>query len=844
MNQQFRFEPDNQALNRFVALFKHAKREGFISLRAFRDDKDGEPALFSEPITLGDPQFLKVVSERVRQAANWHYPVVFCPPVVTLRTAKGAKVDDVLEGVALSVDCDQMPNAALALLRGILGEPTVVVASGGEWINDKTGEVERKVHIHWRLKTPTATPAEHKRLREARALATRLVGGDATAIALVHPLRWPGSWHRKNTPRLAEIVFESDNEIDLNEALVLLQDAAGLHLANSVRARPSRASDVDALFGLEKKLKADNHEDVASALRVIPNEDLHRERWNYIGMATWAATDGSEVGLKAFTEWSAKSSKHTPDRGTPRARWEHYKKSPPKRVGFGTLVYLARQADPNWTFSGQRAEPEAAGHPEPFDLWGHFEPPTLQSGVLPDAIESFAFEKGSELGADISGVAAAAIAVCAAAIPDHVKMQPKRGNAGWQVSARLWVAIVGPVSGVKTPTMTAAMRPLRRADTALSIEYAEARKHYDKLKGEEKEAADPPKQTRHVIQDATVEATQEIMKDSPNGLMCYRDELSSWFAAHERYANGKGSSDRGFWLEGYNGVPFKVDRVGRGSTFIPNLSISILGGIQPDKIREVAAAAPDDGLLARFLPIMVKSAVMGSLEESEGPAVAEYATLIRDLLNLGAMVLEFDNEAQAYRRELEAKHLKLVAGAESVNAKLAGHIGKYNGVFAQLCIIWHCVKHIKRAGPLAPIPRVVSADTARRAGAFLHNFVLRHAVAFYSDIIGLTNNHDAVTALAGYILAHKKTKITHRDIMRGDRAMARLDTVKKREEVADELAAWGWLERAPGPRSNSQPQWNVNPLVHERFADRAKAEAERRKNAREMLNELYGKPRK
>ena len=74
--------------------------------------------------------------------------------------------------------------------------------------------------------------------------------------------------------------------------------------------------------------------------------------------------------------------------------------------------------------------------------------------------------------------------------------------------------------------------------------------------------------------------------------------------------------------------------------------------------------------------------------------------------------------------------------------------------------------------------------------------------------------------------------------------MARLDTVKKREEVADELAAWGWLERAPGPRSNSQPQWNVNPLVHERFADRAKAEAERRKNAREMLHELYGKPRK
>jgi hypothetical protein len=838
-------DPDKGVLARFAgAVLKHADPKGYVSARTFLDDGTDGPAIEIEAITVGDPQFHAVIFERARQAANWKQPAVFAPPVVTLKTARGATANDVFEGVALSVDCDASPTAALAFLRELLGDPTVVIASGGEWFNQSTGELEPKVHAHWRLKVPTRTPAEHALLKQARDLATRLVGADTTGIPLVHPFRWPGSWHRKKAPKLAKITFESENEIDLSDALALLQDAAGLHLANSERVRPSGASSHNDPFGFglnPKKLEADNHEDVASALRVIPNEDLHWERWNRIGMATWAATKGSEVGAKAFIEWSAKSPKNNPQ--VTRDRWQHYRKSPPTKGGFGTLVFEAREVDPNWTFSGQRAEPEAPGNVEPFDLWGHFDPPTLSRGVLPDVIESFAFEKGRELGADISGVAAAAIAVCAAAIPDHVKLQPKKGNTGWQVSARLWVAIVGPVSGVKTPTMTAAMRPLRKADTALSLEYAEARKHYDKLKGEEKEAANPPKQTRRVIQDATVEATQEIMRDSPNGLMCYRDELSSWFAAHERYANGKGSSDRGFWLEAYNGGPYSVDRVGRGSTFIPNLSASILGGIQPDKIREVAAAAPDDGLLPRFLTIMVKSAVLG-LEESEGAAVAEYARIVGDLFRLGAMVLEFDTEAQAYRRELEAKHLKLVAGAENVNPKLAGHIGKYNGVFAQLCIIWHCVKHIKQCGPLAPIPPIVSADTARRAGAFLHNFVLRHAVAFYSDIIGLSNNHDAVTALAGYILAHKKTKITHRDIMRGDRAMARLDTVKKREEVADELAAWGWLERAPGPRSNSQPQWNVNPLVHERFADRAKAEAERRKNAREMLNELYGKPRK
>jgi uncharacterized protein DUF3987/primase-like protein len=842
MNQHFNqsaFElsPDKAALERFArAVFKHAKPEGYVSARIFLDDGNEGPAIQIEAVSVGDPQFGAVIYERARQAATWEKPAVFAPPVVTLKAARGAKESDVLEGVALSVDCDKTPSAALVLLREILGDPTVIVASGGEWLNPDTGEYERKVHVHWRLKTPTRTPAEHAQLKQARDLATKLVGADATAVPLIHPLRWPGSYHRKKEPKLAEIAFESENEIDLSEALVLLQDAVGLHLTAGA-ASSGAASSNSSVFGfdLRRGPKADNHEDVVSALKVIPNNDLDWHQWNYVGMATWAATAGSEVGAKAFMAWSAKSPKHNPE--ATRKRWDHYRTSPPSKIGFGTLVFLARQADPSWTYSGQRAEPEQAA-PEPFDLWGHFEPPTLPRGVLPSVLENFAVEKGRELGADISGVAVAALAACAAAIPDHVKLQPKKNNTGWQVSARLWVAIVGPVSGMKSPIMTAAMRPLRHADTALAMEYAEARKHYNKLSKDEKEAQDPPKHKRHMFQDATVEAAQDIMRDSPNGVMCYRDELSSWYGAMERYANGKGSSDRGFWLEAFNGAPYSVDRIGRGSTFIPNLSVSILGGIQPEKIREVAASAPDDGLLQRFLTITVKPAVLGT-EGGEGAAVAEYAALVGNLLRLGAAVLEFGAEAQAYRRELEEKHLKLVTGAESVNPKLAGHIGKYNGIFAQLCIIWHCAEHARF---LAEIPRVISADTARRAGAFLHGFVLRHAVAFYSDIIGLSANHDAVTSVAGFILAHKKTKITHREIVHGDKAMRAL-SAKQREEVLEQLEALCWLERTPGPRANSPPQWLVNPLVHARFADKAKAEAARRSSAREMLAEIFGKKR-
>ena len=42
-----------------------------------------------------------------------------------------------------------------------------------------------------------------------------------------HPIRWPGSWHRKAAPRLCEIAaLEPDREINLDAALAALQAAA------------------------------------------------------------------------------------------------------------------------------------------------------------------------------------------------------------------------------------------------------------------------------------------------------------------------------------------------------------------------------------------------------------------------------------------------------------------------------------------------------------------------------------------------------------------------------------------------------------------------------------------
>jgi Protein of unknown function (DUF3987) len=81
-----------------------------------------------------------------------------------------------------------------------------------------------------------------------------------------------------------------------------------------------------------------------------------------------------------------------------------------------------------------------------------------------------------------------------------------------------------------------------------------------------------------------------------------RDELVGLIASWERVGR---EGERAFYLEAWNGnASFDTDRIGRGSIFIPNLCVSIFGGIQPDKLtgylEQAANALANDGMLQRF----------------------------------------------------------------------------------------------------------------------------------------------------------------------------------------------------------------------------------------------------
>jgi hypothetical protein len=595
-------------------------------------------------------------------------------------------------------------------------------------------------------------------------------------------------------------------------------------------------------------------EQLREVMECIPNDDgTSWEDWNRVGMALFAATNGSWLGAELFDQWSEKNDKY--DDETTEAKWEAYSTSPPTSIGVGTLFYLANaaqfeaemeaiaalEAQGKWdrppvedAFPDdlENDDDENADAP-PIDFWKAIDAPELPFGLLPPRVEKFVLANAKALGADNGGLAGASIAALAAAIPDSVKLQVQAKGRKWQIAARIWVALVGDPSTKKTPIIKAALAALERHDHRRRQEYAFLKSLWDAQTKREKAEAlaagrKPPDHNRLIIGDITAEAAGEIIMTSPNGVLACHDELSGFFAQMERY-NPKGS-DRTFWLQARNGGPFSVDRITRGSNYIPNLSVTLIGGIQPEPMRKVAAGASDDGLIQRLTPIMLRPAEMTDDDVNTEAADKDFADLIDTLLDLSPSVLRFDAGAQTIRRDLEFEHHECVRSWEPINKKLSSAFGKQDGYFAELCLIWHCAENAGQD----PLPEVVTEDTTRRAAEFMRTFLRPHLVAFYAGLLDLSDEHDRLKAIAGYILAHKPKTMNSREVQKAVRSMRKL-LAREVTAIMEQLEAFGWLFRHPPPRYGALPVWKINPAVHVQFAERAKEETVRRARDRAAI---------
>jgi hypothetical protein len=171
-----------------------------------------------------------------------------------------------------------------------------------------------------------------------------------------------------------EVRHDELPEITEGEALRLVDDVAQLLCDKFGYTRRQRTATgpENATHAPNNRLAADDIAELAAAVDVIPNDIDGWDDWNRALLAIWAATGGSEEGFKIADRWCAKWEGY--DANETRRRWEAISKSPPNRIGAGTIYHMANKASPEWRWryetekiakilANRKEEKEAADDP-------------------------------------------------------------------------------------------------------------------------------------------------------------------------------------------------------------------------------------------------------------------------------------------------------------------------------------------------------------------------------------------------------------------------------------------------------------------------------------------------
>jgi len=445
-------------------------------------------------------------------------------------------------------------------------------------------------------------------------------------------------------------------------------------------------------------------------------------------------------------------------------------------------------------------------------------------------------------GSPVDYVAVSVLAVAASLVGAKRRVQPFPTSPGWQEPCILWLAAVGDPSSNKSPALDAGTAPLR----GMEGEYAEA--HREKLRGYETElersnaertqwkdqvkaatrdslatpympevavAPIAPQRRRLFVQDSTPEALGEILSGNPNGVLCNRDELAGWLMSFERYSPG----GREFWLEAYGGRSHVIDRKSvKEPVVIPFNGVTVLGGIQPEKLADCLLDAADDGLVARFIwawPDAIPYRRPHNVADAE-----LLESVYRRLSGLSATddgeggttpdVLLLDPGAAEIFEAWVGENGAAVQDAASL---YKGFCGKLRGTALRLALV--CELLAWAANGTGQEPTTVSAKSLTAALDFIESYAKPSALRVFGDAaVPVSDRHAA--ALAKEIVKRRPAKINARDV-RKNWAIPKLREAGDVEQAIEALVEADWLRPAPARSGETigraRKDFVVNPSV-------------------------------
>jgi hypothetical protein len=491
--------------------------------------------------------------------------------------------------------------------------------------------------------------------------------------------------------------------------------------------------------------------------------------------------------------------------------------------------------------------------PEPVDLFDDRPIPAFSTNWLPPSLRAYVADQCDLLGSDRGVMAMSALVTCAACLHDDVRIQPRRRDQSWTESARLWAGFVGDPGGKKSPTMARAIGHARAIDLQARKQAVEATRLYElRLRahraaerkwiasGAAGDAPTPPERPSHarlLLDDMTIEAAARALADNPRGMLVVRDELAGWFGSMDAYRQHGEGKDRAAWLEAYNGGPKMIERVVAGSIYVPNWSLSLIGGIQPDALRRIADKLPDDGLMQRFMLIVASEADRAGEDRIPNrSAVQTYCDVLDQLYSVqpGASPIVL-SPAAADLREAADEHWRALRLNESMPPQLRAALAKWTGLWARLALTYHAIECA--AAHVYPGSAEVSKDTAQCVTTMMREGLYPHALYVYESLLGGHHTVAHIRWIARYILAHAPTRLARRDIQQAYRRWRSMDWREQRD-VMTRLQDSGWVRASIEQRNLPMPTaYLVNPKVAIRFEALAAAERRRRAEVAELIRE-------
>ncbi|MFI4957367.1 MAG: DUF3987 domain-containing protein [Gammaproteobacteria bacterium] len=500
---------------------------------------------------------------------------------------------------------------------------------------------------------------------------------------------------------------------------------------------------------------------VKSALEYISPDP--REDWIVVGLALY--TQG-EVGREIWSNWSQKSLNF---REGDLDQWDTFKST---RSDYRTVFKMAqakgwpnplKNPDPDEVFSKQEAsEPQPLPELPSVDLFDY--------EYLPEEVRVRVRDISERMQCPPDFAAVAVYAMFSTVLGHKIGIRPKELD-NWTVTPNLWAAAIGRSGIKKSPALKESLEPLLILESKAHDEYHKAMADYEaqadfvkvqksvnnsKAKEAITKNADPaaarellrqietndePTLKRYKTNDTTYEALGEVLRENPNGIMVFSDELIGLLKRLD--APGQDSS-RGFYLtaaDGNQSVTF--DRIGRGKGLrIEVVCISILGGIQPGVLSEYVRQATSggvgaDGLLQRF-GLMVYPDISLDYEPIDRTPNAFARGRVQEIVqrldtldpfNIGAVsdtdgsmpFLRLDEAARAVFSEWDTVLQRRIRSGEEHPA-IVSHLSKYPKLILSLALI----NHLCDSGQGA-----VSETALRRAIAY-GKYLESHAQRVYS----------------------------------------------------------------------------------------------------------------